>query len=354
MIPRVPKTRAYYEQLPQAKRFDLRLSACPDFAQQCLAYYNHSKSLSAAQPEQDAVVFYALNHLAAVIRERFTPNELLPDWADAVLAEYANTVCKQGSRLLYYLVLITTRESRHIKNLSTVGGVVTKLHGPAIAEFTKQILSTSSLDAAYHFMSAPPSASLGDYLKSLVYYFNTGTFSASFGGPPWGTVAATVSSFIHGNTSMEMMVDTAYTLAHNNGPIFNKGMLYKNYQNKDFFIELLDIQRSGQMVEFVIGTATSFPSVPPELRSIIYKAVTNLPNVFGTFVDYKKVQAAGAVKSYNHKIKQQEIVPPVKKPAAKPPVKSSEVPCAAAPPSLEIFPGEFVPITTRLKTKETA
>ena len=55
-----------------------------------------------------------------------------------------------------------------------------------------------------------------------------------------------------GTTSMEMLVDTGYTLAHNGGPIFNKGMMYTHYDSH--FLTILDLQRAGQMLDLLTGT----------------------------------------------------------------------------------------------------
>lgn len=349
MPTKMPKTRAYYECLPQRKLFDLSAVSCIHFAKSCSTYYKtHKESL--ARPEEEAVAFYALNHLAAIVQERFTLNEVLPDWADSVLQGYYAALSAQSTRLLYYLVLIVTRESRHVKNPVEMAPKITSMGGQQVVKFNRTILGLASLDAALKFFSYPPDCTLGQYLDCLVVYFNEGKFSSSFGGLPWGEVATTVSNFVNGKTSMEIMVDTGYTLAHNNGPIFNKGMLYKPYQSASGFIRLLDIQRSGQMVELAMSAPPS--SMDADFSALVALAVKNLPNVFGAVVDYKKVQDAGAVGNYSHTIKAQKTKSPAAPSNSTAPISKDK---AKTPPPVAkefvVMPGEIVQIKVRTKTK---
>ena len=55
--------------------------------------------------------------------------------------------------------------------------------------------------------------------------------------------------FVSGEFSAEMMLDTVWTLAHNGGPIFNKGQFYACTANA---LRILDVQRSGQIPEAVL------------------------------------------------------------------------------------------------------
>ena len=146
-----------------------------------------------------------------------------------------------------------------------------------------------------------------------MYAFDHGSWSAGYGGKPWGQIARTANQFFTGHTSLEMLVDTAYTLAHNNGPMFNKGMLYQSYSQK--FIMLLDIQRSGQIPELILDPELWVGAQkPPKVVADVVLTAENCPGAFGKWVDWTKVHNAGSKGQYPTQLKkQQDLHPPVAK-----------------------------------------
>jgi len=94
--------------------------------------------------------------------------------------------------------------------------------------------------------------------------------------------------------TQEMMIDTAYTLAHNNGPMFNKGMLYDHYGND--FKKILDVQRSGQIPEFILEGGAKF--LTPLQSSVFNDALTALKGEFGNYVDWYQVEKLGSLIKY--------------------------------------------------------
>ncbi len=85
----------------------------------------------------------------------------------------------------------------------------------------------------------------------------------SYGGPKWGEVADCLRSYVTGQTSAEALLDTAFTLAHNNGPVFNKGYIYKHHTNR--LIQILDIQAKGQIPQWV--GASDFDVIDDTVRA---------------------------------------------------------------------------------------
>jgi hypothetical protein len=97
---------------------------------------------------------------------------------------------------------------------------------------------------------------------------------------------------VYGEFTPEMFGDTAFTLAHNNGPMFNKGMLYSNYSSE--FKKILDVQRSGQIPQYLSEKVFIGDVVPTYMA----EAVVVFPAELTGTVDWYKVEALGALGNY--------------------------------------------------------
>jgi hypothetical protein len=306
MIYEPKNTLSYFLALPQTQLHDMSHVNAQTVAINCKKYRENCGTVS---PDASAVGFYVLNHLAAMVQAKFTKHEPLPEWAVEVMAAYSTALVEQGRRLMHYMILICTRESRHIGMNATFKAAHKKKYGEAIFEFTNSIHGAGSGGAASAFCTSAPDAPMGDYVDSLSTCFHKGSFGGGYGGKPWGMVADTLASFIHGKTSMEMMVDTAWTLSHNNGPIFNKGMMYSMYDTATI-AKLLDVQRSGQVPELVMGNYIS-GTFTKAVKPLVKKVMDLYPNEFGTEVDWQKVEDLGALHKYTkEKNAQKKKTPP--------------------------------------------
>ena len=124
-------------------------------------------------------------------------------------------------RAFYYLLLICIRESRHNKSLAQDLPKIKATFGVAVADFLTGI---NGGEAGIHakFLKAPPACAIGPFVDCLRWQFYHSKWTSGYGGKAWGTVADCLVRFVTGEYSAEMMLDTVWTLAHNNGPIFNK------------------------------------------------------------------------------------------------------------------------------------
>jgi hypothetical protein len=176
--------------------------------------------------------------------------------------------------------------------------------------------------------------SLGQLTRFLVDAFNThGKWGSSYGGPKWGNVAECLRSYVFGETTAAVMLDTVWTLSHNGGPIFNKGFLYK-CQVTDTLVEVLDIQRAGQIPALVMernqATRSGKIVTPAIAKQAEFIAdVIGAPFEAAAKVDWVAVQLLGAVGHYGH------YNPAAAKPA-KPP--KTAAPAAPVVPMIKIAP----------------
>ncbi len=241
-------------------------------------------------PEAMAVRFYLLQHAMSDIRTRFGLDEPMGDAAPVVELHHSYGV-ELGQRMFTYLLLICTREARHTGTaLPFHEKVVSKFGGP-FQQFLAQIQGLHSDAAVEWFMSNPPDVELGTYTKGLEYVFRKGHFSGGYGGAGWADVAEVLNNFVNGTISAEMMLDIAFTLAHNGGPIFNKGMVFSMYDPTRLRM-ILDIQASGQIPHLISSVSAYIETnsmVSFEARQVFAECRKGLGDSFGGEIDWFRV-----------------------------------------------------------------
>ena len=249
-------TLGYYKSAPQTHLHNFSELPVSVFSASTLKYKAACGPSDQAKPDDDAVSFYTLNHAASIVRKMFTDNEPLPQWAQDIMSTYTEVCMAQGERMLHYLLLITTREMRHLKpGTPTFWTKLQSLYGEPGVNMLKNISSDGNEDTAMNkYLKTPPAMTLGAWVRTLSQGFHKGTWSGGYGGKPWGDTTDALVAMLSGETSLEMLVDTGYTLAHNGGPIFDKGMMYAHYGAN--LITVLDVQRSGQMLDLMFESNT--------------------------------------------------------------------------------------------------
>ena len=129
-------------------------------------------------------------------------------------------------------------------------------------------------------------------MAGLTDAFNSpGCWSGGYGGPKWGAVAETLRKMVYGEISPEMFSDTGFTLAHNDGPIFNKGMLY-HHQNNSVLYKFSTCSGRGRFRS--CGT-TFRRCVLRGVPGVRDKAQALFPEATAGYVDWYKVCALGAI-----------------------------------------------------------
>lgn len=249
-----------------------------------------------ADPQMEALRFYAGQHLISVLRRKLHALAPLGECTAAVNLMNA-LLAVQTVRMFSYLLLICTRETRHAHNKrSEIVHMVEDPH-PSMVDMICMLMSKSGSDEAVSafFKAAEkmPDVTLGMYSKAMEAVFYKGDFASAFGGKKWGLIATTLRRYVFGELSPALMLDTAFTLTHNTAPIFNKGMFYSEYTAQ--LATILDVQRSGQIPAYLSQHKGSLDPHTGQMLEI-YQAA--LPDVFCGYVDYYLVEKLGANKSY--------------------------------------------------------
>lgn len=263
--------------------------------------YMADSDLSMGCPQKEAIVFYSTNHIMSEVLSRNTKDSPLNTHISMV-DKYQSELSKSSVRMFYYLLLICTRESRHVYSNYDWGTAVKKYGKPAI-NFTKSISSCGSESSVKEFRNSNIDTTIGEYTAHLYELFNTGEFSGGYGGKAWAEVALVLTNFVHGVYTAEIMMDTAFTLCHNNGPIFNKGMLY-NHHKTTILQEILDIQRSGQIPELIKSETSNY--VRQDILEFIISSENLLNTQYSNYVDWFKVGYLGGLGNYTSHQKNQE------------------------------------------------
>lgn len=282
------QTLAYFQQHPQFRMMDMSQLPVSALSKNTSIFVKSEEGKdSPPLPDTEAVEFYALNHCAAVISNKFTPNEVLNEKSLQIMSMYMNVVATQVQRLTHYMLCIVTREARHLNKTETSKKAAAK-HGNTGVEFLNKICGMGKMPAVDMLFDSPPDMTLGAYLTMIEGIFRQGSWSGGFGGKPWAKITDTLLQCVKGKISAEMMVDTAWTLAHNNGPMFNKGMLYRHYTPRMY--EVLDIQRAGMVPELFLEEYAHGIEMPEKSAMWIKVFMKEHPNEFQPYLNWLKVK----------------------------------------------------------------
>lgn len=271
-------------------------------ANELLNVYKNTKK----DPVEEALRFYLLQHAMAIVRQRKELDEPLGEYEE--IAELYHSECSEiAMRIFLYLFIITTREFRHgaVGCHATLG---TKF-GSEIVEFRTKIKNNSCGGVVPTLFNKPPEMTLGKFVEAVEWTFNHGKFGGGYGGKPWGNITSVLRRYVYGEFTAEMMLDTAFTLAHNNGTMFNKGYGW-NHPHKSALLTVLDVQASGQIPnlcwDYRNSAVPNTPDIPASVMALYDKLTEIIGPEFKKYVDWCKVKVdAPGHREYAAQIKYQ-------------------------------------------------
>lgn len=274
---------------------DMREVSCASVAKQLKAYMASPVGSTKAQPETEALYFYGLNHAVSVIASMRAPLEPLTQGELDLVNLYHHHGQLSAVRAFYYLLWICTREARHNQSLTKDGPKIAELFGASMQDFFLSITGGEATISS-KFISNPPAGTIGTYCRALQWQFYKSKWNSSYGGPAWGAITDCLVRFVEGEYTAEMMLDTIFTLCHNNGSVFNKVTCYHHYSATLAII--LDVQRSGQIPEYILGEQCPNNFVPLPLFTAMASLRQISLGAVGSYVDWFVVEALGSVSKY--------------------------------------------------------
>jgi hypothetical protein len=287
-------TLSYHQSRVLTSHRDMSEVTCADVSKAIVAFMKQDPTPDQV-PESEALWFYGMNHGMSLIGARRAPLEPLSKWEQGFASRYHEVMGPKAVRAFYYLLIICTREARHNQSLSKDAPTIAKMFGEPISKFFASIKGGEG--TIYNaLLNKPPQATLGAYVKALQWQFYHSKWGGGYGGKKWGMVTDCLVRFVTGEFTAEMMLDTIWTLSHNNGPIFNKSVLYGMYTHN--LIRILDVQRSGQVPEAIRQDKPIKEFVGADLTHLVMEMAKEFPEQIGHYVDWEVVEALGSVKKY--------------------------------------------------------
>lgn len=212
---------------------------------------------SDVNPTLAAVEFYTTNHCVYEIQKKFSPSETLPEPVSAIVNSYYVSVPEYALCLAYYMMGTCSREARHVGSASSASSWMDykNQHPSPSVELIKRLRGTSGGEAVEKFYNTCcaeyPDIPVLEYLEVLEEVFAPNMhWKSSYGGKKWQVIVTTLRQFLSGEITPEMFVDTAFTLAHNGGPMFNKGYLFEHWGST--LITVLNAQHVGELPQYVM------------------------------------------------------------------------------------------------------
>lgn len=251
----------------------------------------HFDSSGQKSPETEALEFYLMQHAMGEIEAKFEPDEPLGDSLKLV-ERFHDVLNSAGARLFHYIMITTTRESRHLTN-SQEGDLISK-HGQECADFTNKVKSGSQ-NALFNYSG---NLRLGKYLDYLCDVYNELIWSSSYGGKPWGMVTEAIRSMVNGTISIEMMLDIGYALEHNACSVFNKGFQFTHFDAFQLYT-ILDCQRAGQIPNLIKSGKPFCTHVQNKHETDLAKMEEVFDTDYDKWVNWDVVEALGAVQNYD-------------------------------------------------------
>jgi len=297
-----PKTLAYQLQArPLTRQLDLKALPLSHFGGRAKDFLENQSSMPS--PMHEALWFYLGAHAMGAIRKMYRLNEPMSDQHLSLVERHMKRGNEIFLRAVYYTVVICVRETRDLPNQA----VKAKIDAAGVGKSWSLIkkVEDDPTTAMQHIMTKMHEGlTLYELSKgmSICFHDPSANWGGSYGGPKWGIIADACVDLCTGKLSPEVFCDVAFALAHNGGPIFNKGMFYKMYDGN--LMKILDVQRGGQIPRWV---AEEMPHTSPAMKTelkLMQKA--GLGDDFDGDVDWEAVQNAGPVGNYKALFKTKE------------------------------------------------
>ena len=248
--------------------------------------------------QDDAVRFYLSSHLLADISQTFPASRPLNDEQYALIKQLLGYVTETSARFYFYALKIVLREYRHCKNRQHMLEVFEK-YCQKSAAYLDYVMDSSSDVLFENMEQCQIDAPFGNVLRCVEYGFYHAKWSAGYGGPKWGVIARVLRRFIEGQYSPEIMLDIGWALAHNGGPIFNKGYFYAGFSGGTL-LKVLDLQRAGE-----IPAGVRAGEIPIPCALLIPGVEKHFGLQYPERVDWWKVDKLGAKNSWSTQLHKQ-------------------------------------------------
>ena len=243
--------------------------------------------------DEQAALFYLSSHIFHLIESASGgPScQLSKAHADFV-TEHVKRLNELSIRMFSYLCIVSAEEACFGEARND--GLWDFVESSTSADASKWLSQLFNRKTHGGYLSGTGSATAGECLKAVEMGFRFGRWSPGFGGLPWAQITQAASEVVYGSSSMELCIDKAFTLCHNNGAIFNKGHVFGHYSGS--FYTLLDIQASGQVPAAISSGHPIEALKHPSVKKLHALGKTLFPQEFSVLYDPSKVKSMEALR----------------------------------------------------------
>lgn len=243
-----------------------------------------------------AVEYYLSSHALHLLQNKYPKEEQMPENVYLAICKQKESLNEIAMRVFYYLVEICPEEARFgTERNAGIYDFISNSVSPKAGEYAKSILSNGSV---------PKDLTIYEVLKSVEMIFRFAQWSPGFGGLAWAQITQVALEVVSGNNSLDLMVDKAFTLSHNNGAIFNKGHFFSMYTNQ--FYSILDIQASGQVPQAINAQKISCHN-SEDVQKCFKLFLPFCQKEFTSVFDSKKVNSMESVRKAKEAALQKQI-----------------------------------------------
>lgn len=205
-------------------------------------------------PELEALEFYSLHHLVAQLLSQRGRFEKLQGLEAEAVERYVEVLRRQFQPLLAYIAFVGWREQRHrtVHDDNQLRNALKAQYPRAwpLLEVINDDTDRERLVEVWADIIDPAECTALEFVQALRAVFEGFKFKTGYGGKAWAQVVTPLVQLFSGKSTIEMFIDTAYSIAHNNGTMFNKGVIY--YTPESDFTDMLDVQDAGQVPQALL------------------------------------------------------------------------------------------------------
>lgn len=245
----------------------------------------YKKTNSNMVPESDALMFYLVNNIWHTINSRYGEYEDLPDNVYDLVKECNKLSVQICKGVFFHTCLVGDGMlATYLGNLSDSQKDYFKIsYGEGFLKYLEN-KSNRSIDGL----------NLHQFLGGMSNVYSIQKLIPW--GKPYSMIVKTIHKISNGNTSLYAGCDNVWSLCHNGGTIFNKGIggIYKVSSN--FIFDILDVQDSGQIPAWVNENRNN--------SYVTKKMITLLDSYYKLFPEEKKTFNQKLFKvSYDKRVK---------------------------------------------------
>lgn len=224
-------------------------------------------------PEKDAIKFYLSNHALHLIKKKYNELEYLPKEV-AKLVEDCSSITTDVSQRIFYHIASVGHGMLWVSNAKG-NSQYDYFESSYGSEFRKYLDEKNSREDLSYIKKY--NMSINVFLNGISSVFSFGKIVAW--GKPYSMIIKVASHASQGRESLHIMADHAWSLCHNGGTILNKGIGGLYNAATDYLFDILDVQDSGQIPQWVKKESIKNKYIDKEIINLYEQIVLCFPEV---------------------------------------------------------------------------